>query len=113
MLNKDFERAAQGLKPLKKEYVACMTCGSNWFSTTQAIRVDQNQLMNLGSAVPAHGGPFTLLKCLRCGDIQEPPLAASQMSPLRAEYDEMLDQVADGKGDTRDSSNRADEGEGQ
>jgi hypothetical protein len=113
MLNKDFERAAQGLKPLKKEYVSCATCGCNWFDKVEAFRVDQNQLTNLGSAVPPHGGPFNLLRCLRCGDVQEPPLATSHMSPLRTEYDQMLDQVADGKGDTRDSSNRADEGEGQ
>lgn len=101
MLNKDFERAAQGLKPLKKEYVKCATCSCNWFEKVEATRVDENQLTGLGMVPPSSGGPFHLLKCLRCGDVQEPPLTATQMNPLRQEYDEMLDQVADGKGDTR------------
>jgi hypothetical protein len=102
MLNRDFERAAQGLKPLQKEFVACQTCGCTWFDKIEAIRVDLNQMVNLGSQVPVHGGPFHLLKCMRCNDIQEPSFHASGMSPLRTEYDDMLDQVVEGKGDLRD-----------
>lgn len=101
MLNRDFERASQGLKPLKRQFVECQTCGSNWFDRVEAIRVDLNQMNNLGSQVGVSGGPFHLLKCLRCHDLQEPPLTSTQMSPLRTEYDNLLDQVKDNEGDTR------------
>ena len=104
MLNRDFERVAAGLKPLAREFVTCEGCGSQWFNRVQAVRLDVNQLSNLAQQPAESGGPFYLLQCLRCNDLQDPPLVSSQMSPLRAEYDEMLDQVADGKGDTRNGS---------
>lgn len=101
MLNRDLERLRSGQKPYEPEYAKCFSCGCHWFEVITASRIDTNVVSDLGQ-MPAEVDKFHLLRCLKCGDMQEPPLANNMMSPLRKSYDDLLDALEEKKEEESD-----------
>lgn len=91
MFNRDLERLHSGHnKQYVPDYLNCGSCGSTWFETIVVSRFDSGTIGVLGQK-PSSLDTLYLLKCIRCHDLQEPPINAHPMSPLRKDYDSLLD----------------------
>lgn len=74
----------------KQEFLTCQECGSDWMETVHAIRVDRNKINSLGQA-PMAEASATVLRCVRCGELHEPPVNRVFNHPESKVYDEFLD----------------------
>lgn len=77
---KEFEaqqRAA--LKPKAPNELQCPTCQNRWFEPIRAMTLDKNITYTLHQT-PMPTNEHWVLKCLRCGDLQELPIVFNSVS---------------------------------
>ncbi len=75
------QRSAQ--KGPRQEAVQCKSCKCEWFEQVQAMKVDLYIISSLGQKAPEDSSlaySQYLIRCLRCGDLQELPLNKSGAS---------------------------------
>jgi hypothetical protein len=75
----DAQQRSQQRGPAK-EAVKCKSCQSEWFEQIKATKIDMNIICTLGQHAPEDNGlaySQILLRCLRCGDLQELPVNIS------------------------------------
>lgn len=77
---KDFEaQQLSALKGPKSNELKCPTCKNRWFQPVQAMTIDSNITYTIGQAPMPLASHF-ILKCLKCGDLQELPIVFNSIS---------------------------------
>ena len=74
----------------KAEYLECVKCKSDWMEKVSAGRFDKNKLTTIGQE-PVVEMSFTILRCVRCGELHEPPINRGFSHPDSDKYDDLLD----------------------
>ena len=90
---RDFEAQQQAaLRGPKEQLVECKECASTWLELIKVEQFDQNKMSTfLQKPTPASDVHFYVLKCLRCGELHEPPMMRGVSNDISKAYDEMLD----------------------
>jgi hypothetical protein len=92
---RDFEaqqRAA--LKPVKTNELRCVKCSNRWFEAVEAMTIDTNITYTLQQK-PMPFVSHHVLKCLKCGDLQELPMVFNSSSRKDQDsYTEMYDELS-------------------
>jgi len=87
----DFERQQiAAMRGPKQELIICAECGSKWFETVQVAQFDANKIGTIGQN-PLMEVSYSILRCIRCGELHEPPVNRTFNHPEAKKYDELLD----------------------
>jgi len=87
----EFERNQTALlRDKAKTIIKCAKCTSEWMEVIAASRYDADQIGVLGQK-PSDTGVFYVLKCVRCGELHEPPITRAFNHPDGKYYDSFLD----------------------
>jgi len=92
---RDYEQTVMSAqRPKVPNNIVCQKCKCEWFEQFQVSKFDGNNTVAPGTVLPETFHTFTLLRCAKCGDIQEPPTATSGWDRLSQErYNVLLDDL--------------------
>ena len=87
----EWERSQMAaMKVPTKEYLECTKCKSAWMETVLVGRYDRNRISQIGQQ-PLQENSFHILRCVRCGELHEPPISRVFNHPESKIYDNLLD----------------------
>jgi len=92
----EFERAQMAaLKPADKQNFLCVECGATWFETIKVHRVDPNKFCAFGQPPLPEEPSYYVIKCIRCGEIHEPPTSMVLNNSQTREYVNFIKEIND------------------
>jgi hypothetical protein len=90
---KDWEKdQMQAIEVPKIDAMYCQKCKCTWWQKIHAVKIDANKFCTLGQE-PVSEASFVILKCVRCGELHEPPISRVFNHPEGKLYDKMLDEL--------------------
>lgn len=85
------------MRPQRPDAVECKTCKSQWFEQVRVQKVNMNIMSSLGTAIPEDsslGQSQVLLRCIRCKDLQDPPVnVTGAVKANQDAWNDLLDTV--------------------
>jgi len=77
-----------------REIVVCEDCGCEWFDLICVQQYPKHAQVILGQRpAPIDDRGFWLYKCIKCGEVYEPPVQVGPQDAARKGYDAFLDHM--------------------
>lgn len=80
----------------KINLIKCPICKGSWFEEIRAFQVPDNFTLIPGQKVSVYQGmQYSVLRCLRCNELMEPPTQVSPRDLVKSQYGSMISELED------------------
>ena len=81
-------------KTAQSDCVKCPKCTATWFEEIWVAQYVDEHTVILGQGVPSKNGvKFSILRCIKCGDLIEPRMLRNNRDTANQLYDHFLDSM--------------------